>query len=96
MTIVRSNGPAERAPGRRSRRGARHDDAVIQAEVRRLARTIAPFGVLHHDALRDMVDATHWNEGGFEAALRAAVREGVVDPLPGNFYRDATHLHSAE
>lgn len=80
----------------RSRRGTRHDNAVIQAEVRRLARAIAPFGVLHHDSLRDLVDAGRWNEGGFEAALTAAVREGVVDPLPGNFYRDATHLHSVD
>jgi hypothetical protein len=95
MATVTSSGRADRAPSLRTRRVARHDNAVIQAEVRRLARTIAPFGVLHHDSLRELANAAHWNEGGFEASLSAAVREGVIDPLPGNFYRDATHLHSA-
>jgi hypothetical protein len=96
MATVTSSGRSEELPVPPTRRVARHDNAVIQAEVRRLARTIAPFGVLHRDSLRELAHAAHWNEGGFEAALSAAVREGVIDPLPGNFYRDATHLHSAE
>lgn len=49
----RDNGP----PGRQGdrRRLSRHDEAVIQAEVRRLARTLRPYGALRRDALEEVV-----------------------------------------
>ncbi|HET6867941.1 MAG TPA: hypothetical protein VFH80_18655 [Solirubrobacteraceae bacterium] len=40
------------ADGGRSRHRRRHEDAVIQAEVRRLARALAPYRVLQEDTLR--------------------------------------------
>ncbi|HET9718625.1 MAG TPA: hypothetical protein VFP55_00955 [Solirubrobacteraceae bacterium] len=89
-TIRRTRQSEEPALLRRNRRLARHDSAIMQAEVRRLCRALAPYGILHHDMLREVADADAWHEGGFEAALSAAVSEGVVEPLPGNFYRNAT------
>jgi hypothetical protein len=67
---------------------SRHDEAVMQAEVRRLARALRPFGILHRDALERVAGAEKWHEGGFDRALREAVRAGAVEPLPGGFYRD--------
>lgn len=31
------------------------EEAVIQAEARHLARTLAPYRVLHHDALKELI-----------------------------------------
>jgi hypothetical protein len=69
------------------RRISRHEQAVIQAEMRRLARALAPYRILHRDALEREVRAQQWHEGGFDQALHEAVRSGLVDPLPGRFYR---------
>jgi hypothetical protein len=66
---------------------SRHDEAIIQAEVRRLARALRPFGVLHRDALEQAADARRWHEGGFDSALETAVRGGAVQRLPAGFYR---------
>lgn len=73
--------------GSTRRRARRHDSAVIQAEVRRLARALRPYGVLHRDALERSVGAERWREGGFDSALWAAVRSGAIEPLPAGFYR---------
>ena len=64
----------------------RHDEAVIQAEVRRLARALQPYGVLHRDALEEAADGRHWYERDFDSALGAAVRSGVIERLPAGFY----------
>jgi hypothetical protein len=80
--IARSNGVS--ASRQRSRR--RHEDAVIQAEVRRLARALAPYGVLRRDALRRTAGADSWQEGGFDRALSAAVEAGRITRLPAEFY----------
>lgn len=66
---------------------ARHDEAVIQAEARRLALALAPFGVLSRDALREEVNGSQWREGSFEQALNSAVRTGALERLAGDFYR---------
>jgi hypothetical protein len=66
-----------------SHREARcHDEPVIQAEVRRLARALRPDGVLHRDALERAAGAPHWHEGAFASALAAAVRAGVIERVP--------------
>ena len=65
----------------------RHEEAVIQAEVRRLARALAPYGVLHHDTLERFVGAQHWHTGGFDDALSAAVRAGKIKRLGCGYYR---------
>jgi hypothetical protein len=74
---------------------SRHDRAVIQAEIRRLARTLKPFRILHRDALERACGAEKWHEGGFDRALQEAVRAGAVQRLPGDFYRDADGARSA-
>lgn len=66
---------------------ARHEQAVIQAEMRRLARALAPYRILHRDALRRVAGAERWSEGGFDSALHEAVKSGSIEPLPGSFYR---------
>ena len=75
----------EHEPHVRQRR--RHDEAVVQAEVRRLARALRPFVVLHRAALAREARAERWHEGGFERALSAALSSGVIERLPADFYR---------
>lgn len=66
---------------------SRHEQAVARAEVLRLMRGLAPYRVLHRDALREVTGADKWHNGGFDRALREAVRSGSIEALPGNFYR---------
>jgi hypothetical protein len=75
---------------------SRHEQAVIQAEVRRLARCLKPYRILHRDALERACGAEKWHEGGFERALQEAVKAGAVQSLPGGFYREAAHASSGE
>ena len=78
---------------------SRHEQAVIQAEMRRLARALEPYRILPRDALKRAAGAENWHEGGFDRALGAAVREGEVEPLPGGFYRSAgsgTAIHATD
>lgn len=83
----RSGAQARRSRPVSGRRAARrHDEAVIQAEVRRLARALRPYGVLHRDALERAAGAEHWRQGGFDSALSAAARSGAIEPLPLGFF----------
>lgn len=70
-------------------RVSRHEEAVIQAEARRLARALRPYGVLPRDTLERVAGASRWHDGGFDRALSAAVRAGEIEPLPAGFYREA-------
>jgi hypothetical protein len=74
------------SPRGRSRLRRRHEDAVIQAEVRRLARALAPYRVLQKDALRRTAGADSWHDGGFDRALSAAVEAGKIKRLAEGFY----------
>ncbi len=65
-----------------------HDAAVMRTEVRRLVLALAPFGILHRDALRESCGADRWHDGGFELALAAAVKARAIERLPGDFYRE--------
>lgn len=75
-----------------SRRRARHDEAIIQAEVNRLARAIQPFGIMRRAALQKAAGAEHWHQGTFDTALAAATNAGVLTALPLGFYGDPTRL----
>jgi hypothetical protein len=77
--------PSSSDRGRRRRR----DDAVVQAEIRSLARALAPYGVLRRDALERSAGARRWHDGGFDDAIAAALRAGAVKRLPFGYYRDA-------
>jgi hypothetical protein len=93
-TTMRSTSSAESGERRRdaAARGRsssfdRHRVAVVQAEARRLARILQPFGVLRKDQLKRRAGATAWHEGGFDAALKTAVDSGEIERLPLGFYR---------
>ena len=73
-----------------SDRARRHEQAVIEAEVRDLTRAIRPYGVLRHDALAHVAGAARWR-GNFDRALQVAVEEGRLDARPLGFYADAGH-----
>jgi hypothetical protein len=85
-TPVRSEA-SRHASGLRTRR--RHDEAVIQAEVQRLARALRPYGVLHRDMLGRIAGTDRWYEGGFQDALTQAERTGRITAIGAGFYRDA-------
>jgi hypothetical protein len=72
-------------------RARRHDQAVIEAEVRDLTRAIRPYGVLRHDALAHVAGAARW-PGNFDRALQVAVEEGRLDARPLGFYAYPRHL----
>jgi hypothetical protein len=63
-----------------------HQQAVLNAEVKRLVNALAPFGVLHRDALEHKARADCWHEPKFDEALRAAITAGKIHKLPMGFY----------
>ena len=73
----------ERDPAREQARR----QAITDAAVRDIARALAPYGVLGRDELARECRADRWEEGSFDTALAAAVREGVVEELPDGFYK---------
>lgn len=77
---------ADNKPRRSRRVASRHEQAVIQAEVRRLARALRPYRVMRRDALKRSVRAANWQGGEFERALDAAVESGAIKRLPLDFY----------
>jgi hypothetical protein len=72
---------------RDAEREAARRRAITEATVRDIVRALAPYGVLGHDALAEACRADRWDEGAFDSALRAAVREGVVEELPEGYYK---------
>lgn len=64
----------------------RHEDAVLEVEVRRVMHALAPYGVLRQDALAKACGARRWRAGEFRDALEAAVRDGRLRRLPLGFY----------
>lgn len=83
QTARRHSPPA----AQRERDAGGRERAVREAEVRRILRSLRPFGILHRDALSNAVSARTWRNGSFEAALRAAIDQGRVQELPGGFCR---------
>ena len=67
-TGMRRISPSPGSTGGRSRHRRRHENAVIQAEVRRLARALGPYRVLQEDALSRTARAGSWHGVGFEIA----------------------------
>lgn len=67
----------------------RHDQAVIQAEARRLARALRPYRVLPRETLERVAGAKKWHDGGFDRALSEAIRAGEIEELPAGFYRES-------
>jgi hypothetical protein len=67
-TGMRRISPSPGSTGERSRHRRRHEDAVIQAEVRRLARALGPYRVLQEDTLRRAASAASWDDVGLDIA----------------------------
>ena len=61
----------------------------MQAEARRLARILEPFGILSRDELKRQAGARSWHEGSFDSALHRAVASGEIERLPLDFYKKA-------
>jgi hypothetical protein len=70
-------------------RHRRYQQAVIEAEVRRLIHAIRPFGVLGRGALARTAGAARWQTGQFDRALQAAVDQGYLQQLPFGYGREA-------
>ena len=71
-------------------REAAHAAAITHAEARHLVLTLAPFGVLNREALARECGQVRWKDGSFDQALKAAIADGVIEELPGGFFRAAT------
>lgn len=67
-TGIRRISPSRDSTGGRPRQRRRHAEAVIQAEVRRLARALGPYRTLQEDTLRRAASADSWPGIGFETA----------------------------
>lgn len=61
--------------------------AITEAEVRDIVRALSPYGVLARDVIAEKCRAHTWQEDDFDVALEEAVRSGVVEALPDDFYK---------
>jgi len=53
-------------------------EAILEAEIRSLQRTLANDGVLGPDKLEERSGATAWAPGAFAEALAAGISRGVL------------------
>jgi hypothetical protein len=58
----------------------------LEAEVRKIVRTLQSYGPLHERSLRQLVQGSRWRDGCLRDALDAACAEGRVRPLGLGFY----------
>jgi hypothetical protein len=72
-------------------REAAHTAAITHAEARHLVLTLAPFGVLNRAALARECGHLRWKDGSFDQALSSAIADGVIEELPGGFFRATPH-----
>jgi hypothetical protein len=63
-----------------------HQRAILNAEARRLARTLARYGVLTRRRLAELSGARRWQRGRFSRALAVAIQGGLVRDLGRDFY----------
>lgn len=64
----------------------RREEAVLDAEARRLVRTLNGYGVLSRGQLLELSGARWWSRGRFSHALRRAVDRGFIRYLGYEFY----------
>ena len=67
-----------------------HRTAILDAEARHLAHTLASYGVLTRHQLARLSGADHWVEGRFSDALELAEKRGLVRQLGSDFYAAPT------
>jgi hypothetical protein len=63
-----------------------HQGAILDAEARRLGRTLMSYGVLSRRQLAKLSGAGHWSQGRFIGALERAEERGLIRPLGFDFY----------
>ncbi len=68
-------------------REAARQAAITEAEIREIVRALAPYGVLDRETLSERTRQHGWQADGFDTALAAAVREGVIERLPEGHYK---------
>ena len=56
-------------------------DVQLDAEIEHLSRTVTEEGEMSRTQLSSLVGARYWGPGRFRAALREAVRDGLVVEL---------------
>jgi len=82
----RSRSGADPMPGAGGMaRGSRREDAVLDAEVRRIFRELRYLGPMRRDVLARRCNAAEWKRGSFEDAVRQGVRRGHLRVLPLGF-----------
>lgn len=73
-----------------------HDAAIVDAEARRLAHTLASYGgVLTDRQLVKLSGARHWSSGAFSLALGRALETGLIRDLGLGFFASPVHLPPA-
>jgi hypothetical protein len=60
--------------------------AILDAEARRLAHTLARYGVLTCWQLAELSGAHRWQRGRFSHALSTAIEKEMIRELGCNFY----------
>ncbi len=63
-------------------RDQRRHDAAVEAEIRKLERSLRELGPMPRDRLAALAHADRWREGTFEEAVAVGVREGRLARLP--------------
>lgn len=76
--------------GSRSLEATAHVAAVLDAEARRLARTLERYGVLTRWQLAERSGARLWLRGRFQRALEVGVEREMIRPLGFGFYAPNT------
>jgi DNA-binding MarR family transcriptional regulator len=69
----------------------RHQQAVLDVEARRLARTLSSYGALHDRQLMTLAGARNWSRGRFSQALSRAVDQHLIRSLGAGFYAPAPY-----
>ena len=91
MREQQQSGGDEHPPRRLFRDTPAHEHLIAEAEAKRLVRALAPYGILSRSALEQECHSAAWHDGGFSAALATAISTGLIEELPGGFYRDVSH-----
>ncbi|MGH2849387.1 MAG: hypothetical protein ACRDLP_02085 [Solirubrobacteraceae bacterium] len=68
-----------------SLRQKRHHEAILNAEIRVLETVTRSFGTLPRSVLARLAHAERWHEGGFNAAVDEAIRQGRLRQRPFDF-----------
>lgn len=83
------SGDARPSPALLSRK---HQAAILDAEARRLARTLERYGTLTRHQLEELCGARRWTRGRFSRALEIAQERGLIRHLGLDFYGHVADL----